>query len=95
MSLYRLRQIPGSRSSQDALNIAKLPLGDQLSLVDTTERYVLQASIDVTDGNSEDLKNRAADQLVSMRETLKQAVLLAPADRLALDMRIAVPVRRV
>lgn len=63
--------------------------------MDTTETYVLQASIDIVDGNSEDLKNRASEQLVSMRETLKQAVALAPADRLALDMRIAVPMRRV
>lgn len=63
--------------------------------MDATETYVLQASIDIVDGNSEDLKNRASEQLVSMRETLKQAVALGPADRLALDMRIAVPMRRV
>lgn len=63
--------------------------------MDATETYVLQASIEILDGNSEDLKNRASEQLVFIRETLKQAVTLAPADRLALDMRIAVPMRRV
>lgn len=66
-----------------------------MSLVDLTGAYVLQASIDIVDGNSEDLKIRASEQLVSMRDTLRQAVNLGPADRLSLDMRIAVPVRRV
>lgn len=73
----------------------KLPTQDQLSLVDRTETYILQASIDIVDGNSEDLKNRASEQLIRVRETLKQAVALGPADRLSLDTRIAVPVRRV
>lgn len=93
--LYRIRQIPGSRKPQDACDISKLPKRQDLPLVDSSKAYQLQASIDVVDGNSEDLKNRAAEQLLSMRETLKQAVILAPADRLALDMRIAVPMRRV
>lgn len=93
--LYRIRSIPDSRRAENACDISKLPPRERLSLIDPTEAYVLQASIDVADGNNEDLKNRASEQLIRMRETLKQAVTLEPADRLSLDTRITVPVRRV
>lgn len=56
---------------------------------------MLQATIDIVDGNVQELKDRAVRQLLALKETLKQAVTLAPADRLALDTRIPIPVRRI
>ena len=51
---------------------------------------MLQASIDVVDGNHPELKERAARQLLGHKEALKQAVELTPGDRLALDTRLPV-----
>jgi mediator of RNA polymerase II transcription subunit 18, fungi type len=61
--------------------------------LDPSGSYVLQASIEIADGNSPELKDKATQQLLAMKETLRSSISLAPGDRLALDTRV--PVRRV
>ena len=56
---------------------------------DNSRTYLLQASNEATDGNNPDLREKAVQQLMSMKETLKQAVNLAPGDRLALDTKVS------
>lgn len=60
--------------------------------LDASGSYVLQASIEIVDGNSPDLKDKATQQLLAMKETLRPSVNLVPGDRLALDTRV--PMRR-
>ncbi len=59
-----------------------------LSNLDGSGGYLVQASIDVVDGNNPELKDRATRQLLGLKEALKQAVDLTPGDRLALDTRL-------
>lgn len=66
-------------------------LGDK-DLFDISGAYILQASVDAVDGSVAELKDRATNQLLRMQDTLRQAVTLAPGDRLALAT--TVPVRR-
>jgi hypothetical protein len=66
----------------------------QLSDFDGSGGYLIQASIDVVDGNSPELKDRATRQLLVLKEALKQAVDLNQGDRLALDTRVPVAARR-
>jgi len=60
--------------------------------VDPSGGYILQASVEIADGNNPDLKDKATQQLLAMKETLRPSVNLAPGDRLALDTRV--PVKR-
>ena len=68
------------------------PISD-LQVLDTRKGFVLQASIEAVDGNNPEVKEKAVQQLLAMKETLKQAVTLAPGDRLALDTRV--PIRSI
>lgn len=93
--MHRVRQLPRVENSRDAGDISKLPARSDLTLLDPSEGYMLQATVDIVDGNVQELKDRATRQLLAFRETMKQAVSLRPADRLALDTRIPIPVRRI
>ena len=67
---------------------------NELSDLDGSGGYIVQASIDVVDGNNSELKDRATRQLLGIKEALKQAVDLTPGDRLALDTRLPANSRR-
>ena|ERR1700760_3506632 len=73
---------------------ASLPIIDKLSELDGSGGYVVKASIDIVDGNNTELKDKAARQLLGIKEALRQAVDLTPGDRLALDTRLATNPRR-
>jgi hypothetical protein len=72
-----------------AINTPIPPISD-LQPLDSSRGYVLQASIEAVDGNNPEVKKKAEQQLIAVKETLKQAVTLTPGDRLALDTRVLI-----
>ncbi|OAP60963.1 hypothetical protein AYL99_05965 [Fonsecaea erecta] len=89
--VLRLPQIAADQAISDESFLSKL---DHLPDVDGSGGYILQASIDVVDGNNPELKERATRQLLAIKEALRQAVDLSPGDRLALDTRLPITSRR-
>jgi Med18 protein len=84
-------QQPNTKPTFSTLNTV---LDDSnLTPLDPSGSYVLQASIEIVDGNSPELKDQATQQLLAIKETLRSSISLEPGDRLALDTRV--PVRRV
>lgn len=65
-----------------------VPDTSKLTPLDTSGGYILQASLEITDGNSPDLKDKATQQILAMKETLRSSIDLVPGDRLALDTRV-------
>jgi mediator of RNA polymerase II transcription subunit 18, fungi type len=70
-----------------------IPTLSTLTPLDPSGAYILQASIEIADGNNPDLKDKATQQLLAMKDSLRSSIDLVPGDRLALDTRV--PVRRV
>jgi mediator of RNA polymerase II transcription subunit 18 len=64
-----------------------LPSLDKMAPLEKTGSYVLQASITVQDGSNQETMKTASQHLLGLREQLKSAVRLEPADRLSLDTR--------
>ena len=81
-------------TEQAASDLTFIPKVAELPALDGSGGYLVQASIDVADGNNPDLKDRATRQLLGLKEALKQAVDLTPGDRLALDTRLPAVSRR-
>jgi mediator of RNA polymerase II transcription subunit 18, fungi type len=73
--------------------INTVPDNSKLTPLDPSGGFILQASIEIADSNSTELKEKASQQILAMKETLRASVNLLPGDRLALDTRV--PVRRV
>lgn len=69
-----------------------MPKTENLSPLDKSEGFVLSATIETMDGSNAELRERAARQLLAMKETMKGSVNLAPGDRLALDTKVPVAV---
>lgn len=88
--LHQILHLPQVLVATEAVDISSLPATDQLQQVDPGHQYILQASIDVVDGNHPSLKDRAAKDLIAMKQNLRQAVDLTPGDRLALDSKIPI-----
>ncbi|KAK4949667.1 hypothetical protein LTR10_011508 [Elasticomyces elasticus] len=89
--VLQLPQVPSGEAISDQSFLSSI---SELQDLDGSGGYMVQASIDVVDGNNPELKERATRQLLSIRESLKQAVDLTPGDRLALDTRLPVSSRR-
>ncbi|EXJ77495.1 hypothetical protein A1O3_09721 [Capronia epimyces CBS 606.96] len=83
--VLRLPQVPADEALRDTSFLTKT---SELPEQDGSGGYLIQASIDVVDGNNPDLKDRATRQLLALKEALRQAVELTPGDRLALDTRV-------
>ncbi|KAJ5477196.1 Mediator of RNA polymerase II transcription subunit 18 [Penicillium diatomitis] len=64
-----------------------LPSLKKMAPLEKTGSYVLQASIAVQDGSNQETMKTASQHLLGLREQLKSAVRLEPADRLSLDTR--------
>lgn len=88
--LHQVLQTPQVEKPPQASDLSFLSSTEDLKPLDASGGYVLQAFIDAADGNNLELKDRGTKQLLAMRETLKQAVVLTPGDRLALDTRLIV-----
>ncbi|KAL4911683.1 mediator of RNA polymerase II transcription subunit 18 [Aspergillus aurantiobrunneus] len=65
----------------------QLPSFRELSPLERTGSYILQAAITVQDGSNQELMRTACQHLFGLREQLKSAVRLEQADRLSLDTR--------
>ncbi|KIX04762.1 uncharacterized protein Z518_05632 [Rhinocladiella mackenziei CBS 650.93] len=89
--VFRLPQVAASDLINEKSFLSDIP---GLQELDGSGGYLIQASIDVVDGNNAELKDRATRQLLALKEALRQAVDLTPGDRLALDTRLPVVSRR-
>jgi hypothetical protein len=96
MTLFAYRVLPLPEVSADALSFThlSLPPADRLGQVDGSGAWVLEASIEVVDGNNPELKDRATRQLMALKETLRPSLALVVGDRLALDTRVPLASRR-
>ena len=88
--LYQVLQVPQASDELAALMDTHMPSIGELQPLDNNRQFVLQASLEALDGNNPEVKEKSIQQLMAMRETLKQAVALAPGDRLALDTRVPI-----
>lgn len=68
--------------------VQSLPPFKNLSLLDPSGGYILQACVTVQDSGNPDLLKAASQRLLALKEQLKSIVRLEPADRLSLDTRI-------
>ena len=92
--VHRVLQLPQTKADECPSDMTTLPPIEKLTPLDSSEGYMLQASVEVVDGNNPELKDRALRTLMTIKETLKQSVVLVPGDRLALDTRLPVAPRR-
>jgi mediator of RNA polymerase II transcription subunit 18 len=81
--LHRVLHYPGE-SSQPRQS---LPALKDMTLLEKSGSYVLQAFITVQDGSNQESMKTASQHLFGLREQLKSAVRLEQADRLSLDTR--------
>lgn len=65
-----------------------LPPLKELSLLDQSGSYLLQAAVTVQDGSNPGMVKTATQHLFGLKEQLKTAVKLEQADRLSLDTRV-------
>jgi mediator of RNA polymerase II transcription subunit 18, fungi type len=88
--VHQVLQMPQASDEQAIALTKSIPPVSELRPLDSSKGFVLQASIEAVDGNNHEVKEKAVQQLMAMKETLKQAVTLAPGDRLALDTRVPI-----
>ena len=86
--VHKVLRLPPVGAAEALGDRSFLSTSDQLPELDGSGGSIIQASIDVVDGNNPELKERATRQLLGLKEALKQAVDLTPGDRLALDTRL-------
>lgn len=65
-----------------------LPPMKDMSLLDQSGSYLLQAAVTVQDGSNPGMVKTATQHLFGLKEQLKTAVKLEQADRLSLDTRV-------
>ncbi len=92
--LHQVLRMPRASDEKTITTSTPIPLISDLQPLDGSNGYVLQASIEAIDGNNPEVKEKAVQQLVAIKETLKHAVALAPGDRLALDTRVPLRISR-
>lgn len=84
--LHRVLHYP-SESSDPHAPRRQLPPFEQMTPLDKSGSYVLQAAITVQDGGNQETMRTASQHLFGLREQLRSAVRLEQADRLSLDTR--------
>lgn len=92
--LQKVLTLPQSSVESAMTDLSFLSNISELQELDGSGGALLQASIDVIDGNNPELKDRATRQLLALKEGFKQGVDLTPGDRLALDTRLPAVSRR-
>ncbi|PKY04041.1 putative RNA polymerase II mediator complex subunit Srb5 [Aspergillus campestris IBT 28561] len=83
--LHRVLHYPTEPQSHEPRR--ELPPLSDMTLLERSGSYVLQASITVQDGGNQEMMKTASQHLFGLREQLKSAVRLEQADRLSLDTR--------
>ena len=86
--LHRVLNLPESQQPASKTPVHSLPPFGNLSLLDPSGSYVLQACVTVQDSGNPDLLKAASQRLLALKEQLKSIVKLEPADRLSLDTRV-------
>ncbi|KAJ5224095.1 hypothetical protein N7468_008637 [Penicillium chermesinum] len=84
--LHRVLHYP-STSLEDKEPRKHLPALSEMSVMEKSGSYVLQASMTVLDGSNQETMKTASRHLFALREKLRSAVKLEMADRLSLDTR--------
>lgn len=84
--LHRVLQFP-SNDPEPRGPRRQLPALADMTLLEKSGSYVLQAAIAVQDGSNQETMKTASQHLFGLREQLKSAVRLEQADRLSLDTR--------
>jgi mediator of RNA polymerase II transcription subunit 18 len=85
--LHRVRSFPADGHDSSTPR-RSLPSLREMSLLDQSGSYLLQAAVTVQDGANPETMKMATQHLFVLREQLKAAVRLEPADRLSLDTRV-------
>ncbi|PWY76210.1 putative RNA polymerase II mediator complex subunit Srb5 [Aspergillus heteromorphus CBS 117.55] len=85
--MHRVLLYPTSGVQESHGPRRQLPAYRELSPLERTGSYVLQAAITVQDGANQEMMKTASQHLFGLREQLKSAVRLEQADRLSLDPR--------
>ncbi|KEF52877.1 uncharacterized protein A1O9_11295 [Exophiala aquamarina CBS 119918] len=93
--LHKVLTLPQGSVESAMTDFSFLSNISELGDLDGSGGALLQASIDVVDGNNPELKDRATRQLLALKEGFKQGVDLTPGDRLALDTRLPAVNRRI
>ena len=92
--VHQVLRMPQASPEQAIATHTSIPPVADLQPFDSSKGFILQASIEAVDGNNPEVKEKAVQQLMAIKETLKQAVTLAPGDRLALDTRVPIRANR-
>ena len=87
-SLHRYFQLPGISAPEMPVDAITIPPLSELHPIDGSGGFTLEMSTEVRDGDNPELKDKATRQLMAMKETLKESVVLSAAERLALDPRV-------
>lgn len=85
--LHRVLHYPTAGDEEFREPRRELPAFKEMTPLEKSGSYVLQASITVQDGSNQETMKTASQHLFGLREQLKSAVRLEQADRLALDTR--------
>lgn len=85
--LHRVLHYPAAGDQEFREPRRELPRFRQLTPLEKSGSYVLQASIVVQDGGHQETMTMASQHLLRLRELLKGRVQLDMVDRLALDTR--------
>lgn len=86
--LHRVLHYPAAGDQELREPRRELAAFNELTPLEKSGSYVLQASIVVQDGSNQETMKTASQHLFGLREQLKSAVRLEQADRLALDTRV-------
>ncbi|KAF3491856.1 mediator of RNA polymerase II transcription subunit 18 [Arthroderma uncinatum] len=88
--LHRILIIPPElqKPSRPGRPLSVLPPYDKLTPLDPSGGYVLQACFTIQDSSSPDLLRSTSQRMLALKEQLRPAIRLEPADRLALDPRV-------
>ncbi|KAK2850624.1 hypothetical protein FQN49_005482 [Arthroderma sp. PD_2] len=88
--LHRILVVPPElqKPSQAGRPPSHLPPYDKLTPLDPSGGYVLQACFTIQDSTSPDLLRSTSQRMLALKEQLRPAIRLEPADRLALDPRV-------
>ena len=85
--LHRILVYPQQQRQEYDSPRRQLPPFEQMTPLEKSGSYILQASMRVQDGNNQEAMKVASQQLLALRGQLRSAVRLEPADRLSLDSR--------
>jgi mediator of RNA polymerase II transcription subunit 18 len=83
--LQRVLLYPGDQEPSQPRQ--HMPPFKDMTLLEKSGSYILQASITVEDGSNQEIMKLASQHLFGLREQLKSVVRLQQADRLSLDTR--------